>query len=363
MSDTIVGGKMTIQELKKALPHLLKHNIPPFLWGNQGIGKTETIVQYAKEQNLGIVLLNLATQDPGDLIGLLIKNPDGITVKHARPSWFPTDGKGIIFLDEFNRAHTDVHQAMFPFILSGRMHEHQLPEGWRVVAAGNYESDSFNVTSIQGERALMSRFCHVDVKPSLEEWLVYAENKGLFDVADFIREQQTMLEPSDKSHKNGFDASFILPNRRAWVGSVGKLDLDPNFPEELKYEVYSGLVGSAAAAAFITQRNKKDKNLTLNQVLSKYGGKVRDRVMELGASKKDKRFDLLNQPIDELFAKLDQNPELLATEHFLGNLKNFLLDIPRELSMKAFVKMTSIKQFYGRHDLINDPEYVRLFND
>lgn len=350
---------MDIRTFKQVLPFLLKNNIVPFLWGSQGVGKTQTVKQYCKENDLDVRVLMTATQEVGDLIGLLVKDDNG-GVYHARPKWFPTEGKGIIFLDELNRAPNDVLQAMFQFILEGRLHTHTLPPGWRIVAAGNYNSDRFTTTDTS-DAAWMSRFCHLDFTPTIEEFIAYAESRGMDSVAGFIREQPTMLELSGKD-AGRLDTSFIVPDRRAFLEGVGKLELESEFPEDSKYEVYSGLIGTASAAAFLTWKGKQEKSLTLSDILKNYnkdtGKKVRKMLKE---SAENIRFDLLNQPIDELLVKLDANTDLLTSDGYLDNLKSYLLDVPRELSMKAFVAFGKMKKFYGKQELLNDPDYVNQF--
>lgn len=350
---------MNIQGIKQLLPFLLKNNIVPFFWGSQGIGKTQTVKQYCKENDLDVRVLMCATQEVGDLIGLLVKDDNG-GVYHARPNWFPTEGKGIIFLDELNRAPNDVLQAMFQFILEGRLHTHVLPTGWKIVAAGNYNSDRFTTTDTS-DAAWMSRFCHIDFTPTIEEFITYAESRGMDDVAGFIREQPNMLELAKKDG-GSLDTSFIVPDRRAFIEGIGKLELETDFPEELKYEVYSGLIGTASAAAFLTWKSNQEKALTLNDILKGYKKTARNKIQKmLKENSENVRFDLLNQPIDELLTKLDANPNLLTAANYLDNLKLYLLDIPRELSMKAFVAFGKKKNFFGRNEMLNDPEYVNKF--
>jgi hypothetical protein len=348
---------MDIKSFKKSLPFMMKNKIPVFLWGSQGVGKTQTVGQIARENNLGLVVLHTATQDVGDLIGLLVKGDDG-TVHHARPEWFPTEGKGIIFLDELNRAQPDVIQAMFPFVTEGRLHRHVLPEGWYVMGAGNYNSDRFTVTDTS-DAAWLSRFCHLDFTPAVEEWTVHADSKKMFEIADFIRNQPSMLELTAKD-AGRLDTSFIVPDRRAWMEGVGRLEAE-TIPDELRYELYSGIIGQAAASAYMSWKAKGERSFSLDQILHRYEGAVQRKVNELSSNDKEKRFDLLNGPIDELFVKLELTPHMLSQDKALENLKKFLLDIPRELSMKVFTKMTKMQVFHGRDELLNDPEYVRLF--
>ena len=349
---------MRINDFKKVLPYLLKHKIVPFVWGNQGVGKTQTMKQYCKENDLQLVVLNTATQEVGDLVGLLVKSKDNETVEHARPTWFPTEGKGIVFLDELNRAPQEVIQALFPFVIEGQLHTHKLPPGWCVVAAGNYQSDKFTVTDTS-DAAWLSRFCHLDFTPSVEEWLYYVETKGGLSVADFIREQNSMLELNAKEGGK-FDNSIVTPDRRAWTEGIVKLENEATFPEELRYETYAGLVGSVAAASFTTWKIKQEKSITLSQILSNYAG-TRSRVLSNSENSKDKRFDLFNQPIEELFIKLEHNANYLSSAGFLDNLKAYLLDIPKELSMKCFIRMAAIGQFHGKNEILNDPKYVENF--
>ena len=352
---------MDIKGLKKVLPFLMKHQITPFIWGSQGVGKTETVETYCKEAGLECVVLHLASQEVGDLIGLLAKDEESGESYHMRPEWFPTKGRGIVFCDEANRAPTEVIQSMYSFMTPKRnIHTHVLPEGWFVVAAGNYNNERFQVTDTS-DAAWMSRFCHLDFAPSVEEWLMYAENKGLDDLAGFIRNHPSMLELSEKN-AGRLDMSFIVPDRRAWERGVGKLDFEEGIDEGLRYELYKGLVGEAAAAAFVSYKMKAQESISINQILKNYDKSgIRARVRKLNENAKEQRFDLLNQPIDELMVKIENTPNLLSAVGYIENLKAYLLDIPKEISMKAFLRLSDLKNFYGRDELVNNPEYVKKF--
>lgn len=351
---------MNILQFKRALPVLMRHRVPTFLWGSQGIGKTQSVKQYCKENGLDCRTLYTATQEVGDLIGLLVENKATGEVRHSRPEWFPTEGKGIIFLDELNRAPNEVIQALFSFVIDGKLHTHQLPEGWYVMAAGNYQTERFTTTDTS-DAAWLSRFCHIDFVPSTEEWLVHAEDSGLLEIAQFIRAQPSMLQ-LDPKMAGRLDLSMVVPDPRSWKEWVGALENDPELSDESRYEVYSGLVGPTAAAAFLSYKAKAEFSLSLNHILKAYKGRVQSRVLALTANPKERRFDVLNQPLDELFIKLDISPELLKAEGHLENLKSYLLDIPKELAMKAFVRLSSMPTFYGFNDLLNDPVYVYQFN-
>lgn len=338
---------MNIQDFQKMLPTLTKHNIVPFVWGYQGIGKTQSIAQVAEKLGVGFVHLHLATQEVGDLVGLLIHGESG-TVKHARPEWFPTSGEGIIFLDELNRAHPDVIQAMFSFITSKTIHQHKLPPGWKIVAAGNYQSDQFNVTDTS-DAAWMSRFCQVELQPSVQEFTTFAESRGADSVVSFITDHSQMLESKPKERQE----LFVTPDRRSWLEMIAPLERE-ELDESVRYELYSGIVGSVATAAFFAHKKTAAKSIRLKEIMKDYG-KVRLRVLE-ASKEKDTRFDLLSAPIDELTHKLGEKADLLDTES-VTNLKEYFLDIPLELLSKVTKKLGTLK-FDLKDELLNDPAFV-----
>ena len=61
---------MNISTLKEALPYLIEAEVPAMLVGHHGVGKTEGVRQYCKDNGFMLKILNLGTQDVGDIIGL-----------------------------------------------------------------------------------------------------------------------------------------------------------------------------------------------------------------------------------------------------------------------------------------------------
>lgn len=340
---------MNIQEVKKCTPLLLKHKVVPFFWGSQGVGKTQTMKQIARENGLDFIHLHLATQEVGDLVGLLVHGSDG-TVSHARPEWFPTEGRGILFLDELNRAHPDVLQCTFSLITEGTIHRHRLPEGWAIVAAGNYQSNSFNVTDTS-DAAWMSRFCHLDFIPTQEEFLVYAEGVGADSIAAFIRTQPELLE-TKPTERPALD--LVSPDRRSWLDMIARLE-DESDLESSRYEIYSGIVGKTAAARFLTFKTKEYSRLSGREVLKNYE-RVKEEVLK-ASSDKEVRFDLLNGAAEEILVYVSKKI-LPASE--ITNFQAFLLDVPLELSLKI-VKSLQSNLWTQKNEILNNVDFVSRF--
>lgn len=349
---------MNVNQLKQVLPVLTKHSIVPLIWGVQGIGKTQVVTQAASENGFGIVKLNLATQEVGDLVGLLRHNDDG-TVTHACPEWMPTveavasgrfPQRGYIFLDEINRAHPDVVQAMFPFITGKTMHTHRLADGWAIVTAANYQTDEFTVTDTS-DSAWMSRFCHLNFEPTSAEFVAYAEKREAFSVADFIAEHSELLEAKGRKRPD----LNITPDRRAWLEMIAPLENEA-LDEGTRMEIYSGIVGMTAASRFITFKTTKERRLRLRDILRNYE-EVKERVKSLNKNK-DTRYDALAAPIQELEAKVEGGIGLEPEE--VDNLKKYFLDIPKELLAQTTKKLGRAN-FKGKNELLNDPIFAKRF--
>lgn len=162
---------MRVKDVKRVLLQLLRHDDAPavMLWGPPGVGKSQVVRQCADELGWGMVDLRLSQMSPVDLRGVPALDRD-----MRRSAWYPPiefpdvqrDGEqGILFLDEIANAPRDVQTAALQLVLDRRLGDYALPEGWRVVAAGNRVTDragSYQLTS-----SLANRFIHLPVCSSM----------------------------------------------------------------------------------------------------------------------------------------------------------------------------------------------------
>jgi hypothetical protein len=322
---------MFIKTLKQVLPYLLKAKITPMIIGPHGIGKSQAINQFTNEQEIGFIDLRLGNMEVGDLLGLadFAKDAKGnnVATKFMVPSWFPTDpdSKGILFLDEINRAKRDTLQAIFQLILDHKIHEYSLPEGWHVVAAMNPNTEDFIVTDLS-DKALLSRFCHIKLTPSSSEWFEYADKKG-FDVnlVGFLKEQPDLLQGPTEDFSID---DYTKPNRRAWeaVSRLMALETPQNLLQELAY----GLVGMAATTAFMESLKNADKPLTAEDVL-KHFTKVEDKIKKYSDYTTGARKDLISYTSTDVLSYIKKvGDKVTKTEE--KNLLKYLKTIPVESS-------------------------------
>ena len=106
---------MNIQDFATTLTAVIRHNrallstgwsvkdyLVPMAWGDPGVGKSDIAEAVAEDCGLDLIYADLATRDPAELAGIpWVK--DGRTIR-CRPDWLPTEGRGILFLDELPQA-------------------------------------------------------------------------------------------------------------------------------------------------------------------------------------------------------------------------------------------------------------------
>lgn len=262
-----MGINITTQDLLDILDQTpATQNI--MLVGRHGIGKSEILTQYFSKRGMKVVALFLGQMsDPGDLIGLPSKaeyatDKKGGSIARTEfipPYWWPLSGEPIVlFLDELNRARPEVLQTIMDLALNRKLAGRLLPEGSRIISAVN-AGEEYQLTDL--DPALVSRFNIYIFRPTVSEWLIWAESERLdYRVVEFIQNEGVWLD-GNEGQKAGIDTGLDkTPDRRAWkkVSDViiGKEDLT-----ELHKKLVAGIVGPAATSRFFG-------SITGNKVLS-----------------------------------------------------------------------------------------------
>lgn len=326
---------MNIQDLSDSLEYLTKAELTPFIWGHAGIGKTSVIKQYAEKKGYHFFPFYLGTMsDIGDILGLadFVRDESGkaIATKFATPEWLVNaisycnenpDSGAIIFLDEFNRARRDILNGMFSLALDKTFHTIKLPRNCHIIAAGNPPTDEYFTTDVD-ETALMARFVHVKLEPSVDEWVSYARAAAINpSLIGFIREQPELLESAR--------TDFTLPvkvDRRSYERLNRLMKLSA--PSHLLEQLMTGIIGLERTVAYQKFLQESDKPLTAQEVLS--GEKL--NLVEKWSQPDSILSSLLNITCDNLKAWLtaDSAPSSLNADE-QANLMTFILTAPKDI--------------------------------
>ncbi len=254
-----------------------------YLWGVHGVGKSSIVRQVAEELNIGWVDLRCAQIEAADLRGLPQKGDDGKT-HFLPPADLPSDGEGILFLDELNRAPGDVLAAAFQLVLDRRVGEYQLPPGWSIVAAGNVDNGDYTVSEL--DLAFRDRFCHVVLaagNATFAEWADWISQHypdQSMDVVDFCGSNLAHLEAEVKEEL-GFT---ITPSRRSWemVARILRAWDGGAYDERVRTEAIAGLVGRTIAITFTKHRVP----LSPKDILAKGVAKLATKIGRLNRNQK-----------------------------------------------------------------------------
>ncbi|MCQ2575941.1 MAG: AAA family ATPase [Treponema sp.] len=225
------------------------------LVGKHGIGKSRILEDYYSKKGVKVVTLFLGQMaDPADLIGLPEKNQNTGKTDFMLPYWFPLDNEPVVlFLDELNRARPEVLQTIMDLTLNRKLAGKTLPEGSRIISAVNNGSE-YQLTDL--DPALVSRFNIYVFDPTVQDWLMWAEQKGLDSrIINFISENPEFLDGTDLDNQT--DNLERTPDRRSWERTS---EVIKNFPEltNLHKPMVSGIIGNRATTVFfrfITEHN------------------------------------------------------------------------------------------------------------
>jgi MoxR-like ATPase len=275
------------EKLQQLIPILYKTKEPAIIWGNPGIGKSTIVKEFCKNQKIELIDVRLSQMAPEDLKGLPFFNHEQHTTTWLTPDFLPTEGQGILFLDELPHADQRLQTAAFQLILDRRIGDYILPKDWLVIAAGNYNEDLDNLFEMGA--ALKDRFTHILVDSSVETWLKWASKNKLHEAVltfiklkpEFLDSQGSIVESKEE------DTSTIIPSPRSWKTVSDFLNSNDN-PNDfsLLEDLIRGRIGKIAYAEFVHtlqelketpditvlfQSNSKKRLGIINSIKSIYG--------------------------------------------------------------------------------------------
>lgn len=240
----MITPEIGMARLKKELDLLLETNIPVFIHGAPGIGKSYIVNEIAAKKGWQISDVRLSQLDSVDLRGIpSIK--DGRTI-WMPPIFLPTEGVGILFLDELNSAPPSVQAAIYQLVLDRKIGEYSMPEGWRIVCAGNRVSDRGIVFRLPSP--LANRMVHLVAGAKFEDFKVWAIQNGLHpSIVAFLGFRPDLL--SQEAPKDAqTNPAFATPRSWTMLSKIaGKCEtLEGHTP------LIYGAVGYAAGIEFLS---------------------------------------------------------------------------------------------------------------
>ena len=319
---------LNVTELKGFVNHIISNNrflqeenknsVSVEIVGESGIGKTSTVVELAKENNLNYVKLNLAQiEELGDLVGFpvrqfqmykekvitkpnnelamvtatqraagaslanlnttitkkvgqwvdelavqeYLKNGYKMTGKnrmsYCAPEWIADKKEGgILLLDDWNRADTRFIQAVMELVDRQTYISWKLPKDWHIILTSNPDNGDYMVNSV--DSAQKTRYVTANLKFDVNVWAQWAEEAGIDTrCINFL-----LLNPELVTQET---------NARSITTFFNSISSFESFEDNLSMiqMIGEGSVGDAFASMFTTFiNNKLDKLVTPKDLLT-----------------------------------------------------------------------------------------------
>jgi len=309
-------------------PSVVATRLPVLIRGRHGVGKSEVVYQIAEKLELPVVERRASQMTEGDLLGM--PSPELIEINGEqasvfRPfSWFiqACTEPVVLFLDEIDRATTEVRQGIFELTDSRKLAGWTLHEKTVVVAAvnGGEHGDQYQVNEM--DPAELDRYTVFDIEPTVEDWLDWAKENVDGVVWDFVNQNRTHLE-----HNSDYEPNKVYPSRRSWKrfnDCVTQACLLNGEASPVLFNLATGFLGFEAAVAFNDFVKTYDRQVTVEDVLDE--GKV----------EKTETFDINDHAalIEKMDASGAFNEEMSDTR--LQNVANYFVTLPSEIAMKLW---------------------------
>ena len=265
---------LNADELKKFLNHIIENNrflqeqnktpVSVEVIGESGIGKTSTIIQLDKENNLDFVKLNLAQiEEIGDLVGFPIRqfeiqrDEEGEKIwvdenildekikqgyystglnrmSYCAPEWISgKESGGILLLDDWNRADVRFIQAVMELIDRQQYISWSLPKNWHIILTANPDNGDYLVSSI--DNAQKTRFITVNLKYDVDCWAKWAEENHIDGrCINFMLLHPELVTTEINSRSvsmffNSISSIKIFDNQLPLIQMIGEGSVGPEF--------------------------------------------------------------------------------------------------------------------------------------
>jgi hypothetical protein len=313
----------------KLVPFVTGVKKPVLIRGKHGIGKSETVYQYANLIGKPVVERRASQMTEGDLIGL--PSIDGNSTRWNPPDWYKMacDQGVVLFLDEVDRATQEVRQGIFELTDSRKLNGWHLHPDTVIFAAVNGGTHGAQYQVGEMDPAELDRWTVFDLEPSVEDWLDFAKGKVDNAMWDFVNQNRTHLE-----HKGEYEPNKIYPSRRSWLRLNECLSFSGvygNIQDSLPtlYELTCAFVGFEAAVAFRDFAEKIDRQVTVEDILD--AGKL-DKV-------KSWAINDHTAMIDKMAASGKIKPDL--SDEQVKNLAAYAKLVPSEAFMALWKKIAA----------------------
>lgn len=224
----------------------LGNNLCPLFVGPPGVGKSQIVQAYCNERKLPFIDLRAAYLENVDMVGYpSVEKKGGRSVTcFNTPEFWPAEGKGVLLLEEPNRANTSVMNTFMQLLTDRKVHDYKLPDGYIIVACINPETAAHEVNTM--DAALRNRFQIFEVEYDKEDFCRYMDKKGWTEsIRNFVSSGNWKFITPENMTKNP-GAVYVSPRSFAALEAAEKAGV----PDSMKQEVFCTILGSGVGRQY-----------------------------------------------------------------------------------------------------------------
>jgi len=246
--------------------------IPVCVWGSAGTGKTQLIRSYCAKRDISFRGFHPAHSTSGaDLVGRQYIDKALERTVYARPLWLPSEKdpiswnkRGLLFVDEINRAPLEVLQGLMEPIGEGTIDQSgwKLPKDWGFVCAANPPREGYQAKEL--DDSLMDRMLHIPMGFDAIRWTAWANaTKVPADLVDFTARFPEMMAETDLTLPKEITIK-TTPRSMEYLARL----YEPGMDMELLRLLAEGLIGSNPAEAFIDHLRNSDRPVSSQEIVT-----------------------------------------------------------------------------------------------
>ena len=231
--------------------HLKGEIMNPLFTGDAGLGKSSIVQQWVKQQrernpNFGFLDLRIAYYEAPDFRGYCQEveiNGKWRTIT-CLPSFWPTEGEGLLLLEEPNRGTTGVLNCLMQILTDRKVDDYTLPKGWIIAGCINPDSSEYDVTTM--DAALKDRFEEYEIEYDFVTFSNFIEKAKWNPTLIHFINSGTWIYKSPK--EIGKDGKYISPRTLAKMNAALTAGLESN--RQLHYIVACSILGKEIGNEF-----------------------------------------------------------------------------------------------------------------
>lgn len=342
---------------------------PLFLVGAPGIGKTAIVEQVAKELGLPLVSYSITHHTRQSALGLPYiceKEYHGKTFRISEYTMSEIIAsvykkmndtgleEGILFLDEINCVSETLTPAMLQFLQYKVFGQHQVPDGWIVITAGN--PPEYNSSVHEFDMVTQDRLKKIDIEPDYQVWKEWAVNENIHP--SILSYLDICKDDFYKVENNIEGKSFVTP--RGWVDlsdmmnlyEINQIDID----ELLIHQYLQNDKIAKHFSSYYELWHKYQEDYKIQNILN---GKVQEEILLRAQNASfDERISLIGLLLDQIKSSMKI---VMNKRRTLISIKNILKETQQSTNINIKDHIDNVILSYN--EKINETKKELLVKD